>query len=153
MLLEPVSEMHFRIWNNAKGLVFKLVGHLCVTAETNRIFIYLPWNLPSSSLVNWEWWFLPVIPAPGKLRLGDLEFEDNLGSIVRLPLKNEIKPKGISLTRLSMDKRFRRMPGFCWALAIYIIVIFTNWNRSPRLQMPQVSNVTAVSPTVADLQV
>jgi hypothetical protein len=35
------------------------------------------------------WWFTPVIPALGRLRQEDHEFEANLGSIARSHLKKK----------------------------------------------------------------
>jgi predicted glycosyl hydrolase (DUF1957 family) len=39
--------------------------------------------------LSWAWWYIPVIPALGRLRQEDHQFEVNLGFTVRPCLKNK----------------------------------------------------------------
>jgi hypothetical protein len=36
---------------------------------------------------SWAWWFMPIIPAVGRLRQEDHEFQASLGVIARSRLK------------------------------------------------------------------
>jgi hypothetical protein len=42
--------------------------------------------------INWAWWFIPVIPALGRLRWEDHKFETSLDYRVRSCVKNNKRP-------------------------------------------------------------
>jgi hypothetical protein len=57
--------------------------HLHICTHTNQ-HIY-------QNVISQAWWHVPIIPAIGRLRQKDCEFEANLGSTARPCLKNKIK--------------------------------------------------------------
>jgi hypothetical protein len=43
----------------------------------------------TNSIHSWAWWYIPVIPAPRRLRQEDCKFKVSLGYIVRPSLKKK----------------------------------------------------------------
>jgi hypothetical protein len=51
------------------------------------------------------WWYIPVIPALGRLRQEDQEFWVNLGHIVKTLAQNKIQSKQINNNNENLKKK------------------------------------------------
>jgi hypothetical protein len=54
-------------------------------------------------MLSWEWWYMSIIPALGRLRQEDHELEASLGYIVRPCLKKRKRKKSEQIIHNSQN--------------------------------------------------